>query len=226
VGILVLIRHGQSQWNLENRFTGWTDVELTDRGRKDAKTCAKELKKRGFKFDCAFTSKLKRASSTLDIILKELRQTKIPVTSDLALNERHYGDLQGLNKAETSAKYGEKKVQEWRRSFFTRPPGKLGESMEDCGKRTLPYFMNNILPLIKEGKTVLVSAHGNSMRPIVKFLENLSPEETASREFGLCVPYVYQFEEEKVIGKEEIAVKGIVTKGASLNEKRVEEGRV
>lgn len=222
MGVLILIRHGQSQWNLENRFTGWTDIPLTERGREDAVAAAKALS--AFRFRRAFTSKLLRASETLDIILKTLGQTAIPIEADTALNERHYGDLQGLNKAETAAKYGKEQVQLWRRSFFTQPPG--GESMEDCEKRTLPYFLNSILPHVSQGETVLVAAHGNSLRPIIKYLDQLDPETAATLEIGLCTPYVYTFDGEKLIKKEMISVPGIVTQGASLTEKDVKEGRV
>ena len=224
MGTLILIRHGQSQWNLENRFTGWTDVPLTKRGREDAVRCGKAL--RAYSFDIAFTSRLLRATETLDIILQECGQTGMSVVQDSALNERHYGDLQGLNKAETAAKHGAEMVQLWRRSFFTRPPGIDGESMEDCERRTRPFFTHYMLPHIRSGKTVISSIHGNSMQPIVKFLEELEPEAAATLEFGLCTPYVYTFEGETVVHKEEIAVPGIVTKGASIKEKRVEEGRV
>jgi 2,3-bisphosphoglycerate-dependent phosphoglycerate mutase len=221
VGTLIAVRHGQSQWNLENKFTGWTDVPLTERGSSDAALCGEVL--RGFTFDNAFTSKLMRATGTLDVILETLGQTP-PVIGDEALNERSYGDLQGLNKAETVEKHGKEQVQLWRRSFDTRPPN--GESMADCEKRTWPYFVENILPLLAEGKTVLVVAHGNSLRPIVKNLENLTPEVTAALEIGLCTPYIYKFEGENMVEHEILHVEGIVTKGASTKDKSVEEGRV
>jgi len=224
MGTLILLRHGQSQWNLENRFTGWTDVPLTDRGRQDAALSAKALKE--FRFDMAFTSRLSRATETLDIILRELKQTRVPVTNDSALNERHYGDLQGLNKAETAAKYGEEKVQQWRRSFFTRPPGVDGESIEDCERRARPFFTHYVLPHVVAGKTVILSAHGNSLRPIIKYLDNLDPETTATLEIGLCTPYIYTFDGERLTGKEMREVEGIVTQGASLKQARVQEGRV
>lgn len=222
MGTLVLLRHGQSQWNLENRFTGWTDVPLTEQGKKDAAASAATLKE--FSFDAAFTSRLMRAQQTLDVILATLDAKGIPVWQDSALNERHYGDLQGLNKAETADKYGKDQVQLWRRSFGTRPPN--GESMEDCERRTLPFYLQYIQPLVTEGKTVLVAAHGNSLRPIIKHLDNLDPEAAASMEIGLCTPYIYWFEGGKVTKNEVREVPGIVTKGASLTEKSVEGGRV
>jgi len=221
MGTLIALRHGQSQWNLENRFTGWTDVPLTERGMKDAALAAKALS--DFTFDIAFTSRLERASATLDIVLNTLKQNP-EVIADSALNERNYGDLQGLNKAETVQKHGKEQVQLWRRDFFTRPPN--GESMEDCERRTWPFFQHYILPYLAAGKTVIVTAHGNSLRPIVKNLEALTPESTASLEIGLCTPYVYHFDGEKVSHHSVMQVEGIVTKGASLEKKNVEEGRV
>lgn len=221
MGTLILIRHGQSQWNLENRFTGWTDVPLTDQGKKDAGLAGKALKE--FTFDAAFTSRLIRANQTLNTILKELKQSP-EITYDSSLNERHYGDLQGLNKAETAEKYGTEQVQLWRRSYSTRPPN--GESIEDCEHRTWPFFQQYILPLLKDGKTVIVAAHGNSLRPIMKNLEGLDPDTTATLEIGLCTPYIYSFKGDKVTKKEIREVPGIVTKGSSLTEKKVEGGRV
>jgi len=221
MGVLICVRHGQSQWNLENRFAGWTDILLTERGRSDASLCARALA--AYQLDIAFTSRLERASQTLEIILKTLKKT-VPIEVDSALNERHYGDLQGLNKVETVAKHGEEQVKLWRRSFFTRPPN--GESMEDCERRTWPFFVHYILPHIAEGKTILIAAHGNSLRPIVKNLEGLDPDTTAGLEIGLCTPYVYIFDGEKMVNKEIIEVPGIVTKGASTTEKNVKEGRV
>lgn len=224
MAILVLVRHGQSQWNLENRFTGWKDVPLSARGEKDAHRAGKVLREKGFRFDIAFTSRLIRASETSRILLEELGQSSISTVMDAALNERHYGSLQGLNKAESAAKFGQEQVYQWRRSYSMRPPE--GESIEDCVQRTTPFFVEHILPRVFEGKNVLVTAHGNSLRPLVKYLENLSPEETASAEFGLCTPYVYHFEGKKMTKKETIEIPGIVTKGASQTEKSVEEGRV
>lgn len=218
---LILIRHGQSQWNLENRFTGWTDVPLTEQGAKDAVTAAGVLKE--FSFDIAFTSRLQRANQTLDAILGTLNQSP-EILKDSALNERHYGDLQGLNKAETAEKYGTEQVQLWRRSYNTPPPN--GESMEDCERRTLPFFRQYIAPHLTGDKTVIVAAHGNSLRPMIKFLENLSPEDAASMEIGLVTPYIYTLSGDKVTNKEIREVPGIITKGSSLTEKKVEGGRV
>lgn len=222
MGTLVLVRHGQSQWNLENRFTGWTDVPLTSQGERDAVTTAQHLK--DFHFNHAFTSRLQRAAKTLDIILRELGQNDIPVMADSALNERHYGDLQGLNKAETAEKYGQEKVRLWRRSYSTRPPN--GESVEDVGYRVLPFFRWVILPIVRDGKSVLVAASGNSMRPIIKFLENLDGETAATMEIGLCTPYIYWFEGERLSRKEKREIPGIVTKGASQTESSVKKGRI
>ncbi len=219
---LVLLRHGQSQWNLENRFTGWSDLPLTAQGEKDAATASGALKE--FSFDAAFTSRLQRADKTLRIVLQTLGQTAIPVTEDSALNERHYGDLQGLNKAETAAKYGQDQVKLWRRSFHTRPPN--GESMEDCERRTLPFYLQYILPHLKDGKNILVVAHGNSLRPIIKYLDGLEPEAAASLEIGLCTPYIYTFSGDKMTKKKIREVPGIVTQGASTTQATVEKGRV
>lgn len=221
MSVLVLLRHGQSQWNLENRFTGWTDVPLTEQGMADAAKAAETL--REFSFDAAFTSRLQRANQTLDIILSTLGQSPA-ITYDSSLNERHYGDLQGLNKAETAEKYGADQVQLWRRSYSTRPPN--GESVEDCERRTWPFFKQYILPLLKDGKNVIVAAHGNSLRPIVKNLEGMSGDDVAVLEIGLCTPYIYTFEGDTVVNKEIREVPGIVTKGSSLTEKKVEGGRV
>jgi 2,3-bisphosphoglycerate-dependent phosphoglycerate mutase len=222
MGVLLLLRHGQSQWNLENRFTGWTDISLTDQGEKDALTVAKNIS--DMTFDLAFTSRLKRAQKTLEIIMKGLKQEKVPVMMDSALNERHYGDLQGLNKAETASKYGQEQVYAWRRSYSTRPPN--GESMEDCERRTLPFFMQYILPHLHEGKNVIVAAHGNSLRPMIKYLETLQPDAAATLEIGLCTPYIYWFDGKNITKKEVREIPGIITKGASQTEATVKEGRV
>jgi 2,3-bisphosphoglycerate-dependent phosphoglycerate mutase len=189
MGKLVLVRHGQSQWNLENRFTGWVDVPITEKGAQEAVRAGRELK--GLRFDAAFTSLLQRAQQTLDIILKESGQGPVPIHRDVALNERHYGDLQGLDKAETARKYGDAQVHIWRRSFDIAPPGKDGESLKDTAARTLPYFHKMILPLARDSKTVLVAAHGNSLRAILMDLEKLTPEQIMQVNIGTCEPIVY-----------------------------------
>lgn len=222
MAILVLIRHGQSQWNLENRFTGWMDIPLTERGRKDAARTARALS--DLQFDAAFTSVLSRAVETLDIILRELKQERIPIAKDQALNERHYGDLQGLNKAEMAQKYGQEQVTLWRRSYDTRPPN--GESIADCVARVTPYFEREILPLVRVGKNALVVAHGNSIRPMLRFLDHLDDETTATIEIGLCIPYVYTFDGDQVVKRDVRVVPGVITKGASQTDMTVSEGRV
>ena len=222
VSLLILLRHGQSQWNLENKFTGWVDVPLSERGAADCEKAGKVLLDRKVHFDIGFTSRLKRASDTLRIILKILGQEDIPVEIDSALNERHYGDLQGLNKKEMAEKYGQEQVLLWRRDYFVRPPN--GESVEDCGHRVTPYFKHYILPAVQGGKNVLVALHGNSMRPMIKELDNLSPEEAAVMELGLCIPYVYFFDGKKMMKKEVWDVPGIVTLGASQTQTEVKVG--
>lgn len=221
MGLLVLLRHGQSQWNLENRFTGWTDVPLTDRGREDARKTAAVLK--DIHFDSAYVSRLDRAKETLTIILDVLKQ-KPEIIEDSSLNERHYGDLQGLNKAETAAKYGQEKVTEWRRSYRTPPPN--GESIAQVAFRVLPFFRWTILPHVHAGNNVIICASGNSMRPILQLLDGLDDTTTATMEVGLCTPYIYVFEGSKLVKKEVRDVPGIVTKGASQTETSVKEGRV
>ena len=187
MGILVLIRHGQSQWNLENRFTGWVDVPLTDAGRDEARRGAALLKP--FAFDRAFTSELQRAQQTLQTVLETLGQPHVPTERSQALNERHYGDLQGLNKAETAKKFGEAQVKLWRRSYDIAPPN--GESLKDTAARTLPYFHENILPLVKAGQTILVAAHGNSLRAIVMALDRLTKEQVLELNVATGAPIVY-----------------------------------
>jgi 2,3-bisphosphoglycerate-dependent phosphoglycerate mutase len=211
MGQLILLRHGQSQWNLENRFTGWTDVPLSEQGEQDAIASGKALK--GRTFDAAFTSVLTRAIDTLSIVLETMGHGPLPITRDAALNERHYGDLQGLNKAETAQKFGEEQVKLWRRSYSTRPPG--GESLEDCYNRVIPYLEAHILPLVHAGKSVIVTAHGNSLKPMFKYFDGLSDDATAVMEVGLCLPYIYTFEGEKMTKKEVLEVPGIVAKGTA-----------
>ena len=197
---LVLLRHGESQWNLENRFTGWIDVPLSPKGEEEARQAGEKLKAAGIHFDLAFTSVLQRAIRTLEIVLDVLGQRDLPVEKDQALNERHYGDLQGLNKAETAKRFGEEQVHLWRRSYDIAPPG--GESLKDTAARTLPYFEAKILPAVKVGKTVLVSAHGNSLRSVVMHLDRLSREEVLELNLGTGVPIVYEIDVEgRVQGK-------------------------
>ena len=188
---LFLVRHGQSQWNLENRFTGWVDIDLTERGREEAKKAAEAFK--GETIDMAFTSDLKRAQHTLEIILKEIGKEDIPVFKDKALNERSYGDIAGLNKAELAEKVGAEQVHIWRRSYDVAPPG--GESLKDTCDRVIPYFKEKIMPQLELGKNVLIAAHGNSLRALVMYLENLTPEEILKREIGTGEPITYTFDE-------------------------------
>ena len=187
MALLVLVRHGESQWNLENRFTGWVDVPLTDTGRREAARAGTVLK--GTRFDVAYSSVLRRANETLDIILRELAQSDLPVVKDQALNERHYGELQGLNKGETAEKYGAEQVHIWRRSYDVPPPG--GESLKDTAARTLPYYDRVIAPQIAAGKNVLVVAHGNSLRSIVMQLDRLTREQVLELNIPTGVPIVY-----------------------------------
>ncbi len=197
---LVLLRHGESQWNLENRFTGWVDVPLSPKGEEEARQAGEKLKTAAIRFDLAFTSVLERAIRTLEITLDILGQSDIPVERDQALNERHYGDLQGLNKAETAKRFGDEQVHIWRRSYDVAPPG--GESLKDTAARTLPYFEAKILPAVKAGKTVLVAAHGNSLRSVVMHLDRLSREEVLELNLGTGVPIVYDIDAEgRVQGK-------------------------
>ncbi|MBI3312010.1 MAG: 2,3-bisphosphoglycerate-dependent phosphoglycerate mutase [Candidatus Omnitrophica bacterium] len=186
---LVLVRHGQSQWNLENRFTGWVDVGLTDAGREEARKAGERIQALNLRFDLAYTSVLSRANETLQIILRGLGQENVPIAKDQALNERHYGDLQGLNKAETAKKFGDEQVRIWRRSYDVAPPG--GESLKDTAARTIPYFESKILADLKTGKNVLVAAHGNSLRSIVMRLDKLTKEQVLALEIGTGVPIVY-----------------------------------
>jgi len=185
---LVLVRHGQSQWNLENKFTGWVDVPLTAQGEAEAKKAGELLK--NLKFNVAFTSDLQRAQKTLEIVLKEIGQPNLPIIKDQALNERHYGDLQGLNKAETAKKFGDAQVKVWRRSYDVAPPN--GESLKDTAARTLPYFEHKIIPYLRDGKNVLIAAHGNSLRSIVMHLENLTKEQVLELNLETGVPRVYE----------------------------------
>jgi 2,3-bisphosphoglycerate-dependent phosphoglycerate mutase len=192
---LVLVRHGLSQWNLENRFTGWVDVPLTEKGEAEARAAGEKLK--GFKFQVAFTSALQRAQRTLALIMQTAGFKDIPVYMDQALNERHYGGLQGLNKADTAAKYGDEQVKIWRRSFdVPPPPGPDGmtESLKTTSERTLPYYESHIVPHLKKGENVLVAAHGNSLRSIVMYLEKMTPEQILALNLDTGVPRVYEMD--------------------------------
>ena len=187
---LVLLRHGESQWNLENRFTGWVDVPLTPRGIQEAKNAGDKL--RGFTFDRAFTSVLARANETLRLALEAIGQSDLPVVKDKALNERMYGELQGLNKAETAKKYGEAQVKIWRRSYDIPPPG--GESLKDTAERVLPYYEQTIKPYLLKGETILIAAHGNSLRALTMELEQLSREQVLELNIPTGAPVLYELD--------------------------------
>jgi 2,3-bisphosphoglycerate-dependent phosphoglycerate mutase len=189
-GTLVLVRHGQSEWNLKNLFTGWKDPALTEKGIAEARAAGQRLKAKGLKFDICFTSALSRAQNTLKLILEELGQTGLPETRDQALNERDYGELTGLNKDDARAKWGEEQVHIWRRSYDVPPPG--GESLKDTLARSLPYYMHKIQPHVLDGKTVLVAAHGNSLRSLIMAIEGLTPEQILKRELDTGVPVFYK----------------------------------
>lgn len=200
---LVLVRHGESQWNRENRFTGWVDIPLSEKGVAEAKSAGEKIKKEDIKFDVAYTSALVRAQKTLDIMLEVLGQENIPIYKDQALNERHYGDLQGLNKAETAKKFGDAQVKLWRRSYDVAPPN--GESLKDTAARTLPYFNSKIVPDLQAGRQVLVSAHGNSLRSIVMYLDHLTKEQVLELNLGTGVPIIYEFDQNmKILSKKEL----------------------
>lgn len=215
---LVLIRHGESEWNKLNLFTGWTDVDLSEKGVMEAMNGGKELQKEGYSFDICFTSTLKRAIHTAWCVLDGVDQAYLPVIKDYHLNERHYGALQGLNKAETAAKYGEEQVHLWRRSFDVAPPAlevddernpakqpayknvdpkdlPLHESLKDTIARVVPYYENVILPEMKKGKKVLIAAHGNSLRALVKYLDNISDEDIAGLNIPTGIPLVYELDD-------------------------------
>jgi 2,3-bisphosphoglycerate-dependent phosphoglycerate mutase len=189
-GTLILVRHGQSEWNLENLFTGWRNPNLTEKGIGEARATGQALKAGGYAPDLFYTSALRRAQHTLDLILEEMGILNVTITRNIALNERDYGDLSGLNKDDARAKWGEEQVHIWRRSFDVPPPG--GESLKDTAERTLPYYEAEILPQLKAGKTVLIAAHGNSLRALVMAIEGLSPDEILAREIGTGEPTVYK----------------------------------
>lgn len=187
---LVIFRHGQSVWNLENKFTGWIDVELSPKGVEEARSAGAKLN--GYTFDYAYASALKRAQNTLDVALKTAGHKPLEPIYDKALNERMYGDLQGLNKAETAAKYGDEQVKIWRRSYDVPPP--KGESLKDTAARVIPYFEKEIVPKLKEGKNVVIAAHGNSLRALIMYLEKMTPEQILEFEIGTAVPRVYELD--------------------------------
>jgi 2,3-bisphosphoglycerate-dependent phosphoglycerate mutase len=197
--LLVLVRHGQSDWNLKNLFTGWRDVGLTEKGIAEARAAGKRLKAQGLHFDVAFTSALVRAQRTLDLALEETGQTNIAVFKDRALNERDYGDLSGLNKDDARKKWGEEQVHIWRRSYDVAPPG--GESLKDTAARVLPYYIQDILPPVLRGDNVIVVAHGNSLRALVMVLERLSPEKIVGREIATGVPLVYRLNADSTVAQ-------------------------
>lgn len=197
--ILVLVRHGQSEWNAKNLFTGWKDVDLTELGVEEARRAGATLKADGISFDIAFTSALIRAQKTLEIILDELDQTDLKTIKDQALNERDYGDLVGHNKEEMAKKVGAEQVHIWRRSFDVAPPG--GESLKDTAERTLPYFEAKIMPEVLAGKNVIVSAHGNSLRSIIMKLDNLSRDEVTQLNLATGVPIIYRLNQDGTIAE-------------------------
>ena len=231
---VIFLRHGQSQWNLENRFTGWTDVPLSDKGVEEARAAGKLLKEEGFSFDAAYTSTLKRAIKTLWLVLEEMDQMWIPVTKDWRLNERHYGALQGYNKAEMAEKVGEAQVKVWRRSYDVPPPAltaddprypgrdpryknlsaaelPLTECLKDTVARVLPYWNDVICPQIRAGKSLIIAAHGNSLRALIKYLDNVSDEEIIGLNIPTGIPLLYELGDDlrpvshRYLGDEEAA---------------------
>jgi 2,3-bisphosphoglycerate-dependent phosphoglycerate mutase len=200
--LLVLVRHGQSEWNLKNLFTGWRDVDLTDEGVAEAVRAGRQLKAQGLRFDVAFTSVLKRAQRTLDIMLEELGQENIPELRDQALNERDYGDLVGLNKDDARKRWGDEQVLKWRRSYDIAPPG--GESLRDTAARVLPYYIQEILPRVLRGERVLVAAHGNSLRALVMVLDHLDTKSILSLEIATGEPLLYRLGEDTLVREKQV----------------------
>ncbi len=203
--LIVLLRHGQSDWNLKNLFTGWRDPDLTPTGVEEAKEAGRRLKAQGIAFDIAFTSALIRAQHTLALALGELGQTGLPEHRDQALNERDYGDLCGLNKDDARKKWGEEQVHLWRRSYDVPPPG--GESLKDTVARALPYYCQFILPEVLRGKHVLVAAHGNSLRALVMVLDRLTPQTIPSMELATGVPLVYRLNADSTVASKDVLTK-------------------
>lgn len=201
-GTLVLVRHGQSEWNLKNLFTGWRDPGLTEQGHAEAKAAGEKLKARGLKFDIAFTSALSRAQTTCQHILDALGQSGLETIRNAALNERDYGDLNGLNKDDARAKWGEEQVHIWRRSYDTPPPG--GESLKDTGARVWPYYMHDMQKHVLSGGNVLVAAHGNSLRALIMALEGISGPDIVKLELGTGVPIVYKLNADSTVASKEV----------------------
>lgn len=200
--LLVLVRHGQSDWNLKNLFTGWRDPGLTEQGVAEAKAAGKRLKALGLTFDIAFTSDLSRAQHTCDLILKELGQESLETIRDQALNERDYGELSGLNKDDARKRWGEEQVHVWRRSYDVPPPG--GESLKDTAARVLPYYIGEILPRVMRGEKVLVAAHGNSLRALVMVLDRLTPETIPTMELATGEPLVYRLKADTTVESKDV----------------------
>ncbi len=200
--LLVLVRHGQSEWNLQNLFTGWKDPDLTPLGVTEAKAGGRRLKARGLSFDLAMTSELSRAQKTCQLILDEIGQPQLETIRNIALNERDYGDLSGLNKAETAAKYGAEQVHIWRRSYDVPPPG--GESLKDTVARALPYFVTDILPRVMGGQRLLVAAHGNSLRALIMVLDRLDPKGIMDVELNTGEPIIYRLNADTSVASKEV----------------------
>ncbi|MEY4091978.1 MAG: hypothetical protein RLZZ496_1160 [Pseudomonadota bacterium] len=200
--LLVLVRHGQSDWNLKNLFTGWKDPDLTDKGQAEAKAAGQRLKALGLNFDIAFTSDLTRAQHTCRLILNELGQSDLKTIREQALNERDYGDLSGLNKDDARAKWGEEQVHVWRRSYDVPPPN--GESLKDTVARVLPYYCQEILPRVLNGERVIVAAHGNSLRALVMVLDRLTPDTIPSMELDTGVPLVYRLKADSTVDSKKV----------------------
>jgi 2,3-bisphosphoglycerate-dependent phosphoglycerate mutase len=195
--VLVLVRHGESEWNRKNLFTGWKDIDLTENGVAEARAAGRKLKALGLSFDVGFTSALIRAQRSLDLILEEMAHGRIPVFRDTALNERDYGDLSGLNKDDARARWGAEKVHSWRRYYDVAPPG--GESLKDTAARVLPYYIQEILPAVLRGERALIAAHGNSLRALVMVLERLSTSDILKREIGTGVPLIYRLNADSTV---------------------------
>ena len=203
-GTLVLVRHGQSEWNKKNLFTGWKDPDLTEQGIAEAIEAGRVLSEKGLKFDIAFTSVLQRAEKTCQMILDGVGQSDLETIHDQALNERNYGDLAGLNKDDAREKWGEEQVHIWRRSYDTPPPGKEGESLRDTGARVWPYYMSEILPRVLRGETVLVAAHGNSLRSLVMVLDRMDRQSITKLNLGTGVPMVYKLNADSTVADKQV----------------------